>query len=123
MGYDKVLRERAVFYREKHSQKETCEAFGISASALKEWQKKYTETGSLENKPLDRKRRKIDPEKLRADVQAHPDGFNDERAERVGCSGEAIRQALQKLKITGKKELCLPRKVRRKTEGICRGVG
>jgi len=61
MGYDKVLRERAVFYREKHSQKETCEAFGISAGALKEWQKKYAETGNLENKPLKRKWRKIDP--------------------------------------------------------------
>ena len=64
MGYDKVLRERAVFYREKHTQKETCEAFGISASALKEWQKKYADTGSVENKPLERTWRKIDPEKL-----------------------------------------------------------
>ena len=105
MAYDRVLRERAVFYREKHSQKETCEAFGISASALKEWQKKYKETGSLENKPLERKWRKIDPEKLKADVQAHPDDFNNERAERFGCSGEAIRQALEKLKITRKKKL------------------
>ena len=49
MAYDKVLRERAVFYRATHSQKETCDAFGISSSALKEWQKKYAETGSLEN--------------------------------------------------------------------------
>ena len=103
MAYDKVLRARAVFYREKHSHKETCEAFGISSSALKEWQKKYKETGSLENKPLERIWRKIDPEKLRADVLAHPDDFNDERAERFDCCGEAIRQALQKLNITRKK--------------------
>jgi len=109
MGYDKVLRERAVFYQEKHRQKETCEAFGISANALKEWQKKYAQTGSLENKPLERMWRKIDPAKLRADVQAHPDDFNDERAERFGCNGEAIRQALQKLKIT-RKERALPTK-------------
>jgi transposase len=66
MGYDKVLRERAVLYREKHGQKQTCQAFGISASALKKWQKQYKETGSLGNKPLQRKWRKIDPEKLRA---------------------------------------------------------
>jgi hypothetical protein len=77
----------------------------------------------LENKPLDRKWWKIDPEKLKTNVQTHPEDFNDERAERFGCSGEAIRQALQKLKITGKKEPYLPRKVLRKTEGICRGVG
>ena len=71
MAYDKVLRARAVFYREKYSQKETCEAFRISSSALKEWQKKYAETGSLENKPLERTWRKIDPAKLRVDIQAH----------------------------------------------------
>ena len=86
MSYDKVLRERAAFYRKTHSQKETCEAFGISASALKEWQKNHAETGSLENKPLVRTRRKIDPEKLKADIQARPDDFNDERAERFGYS-------------------------------------
>jgi transposase len=115
MAYDKVLRERAVFYRETHTQKETCEAFGISSSALKEWQKKYKETGSLENKPLERTWRKIDPEKLKADVQAHPDDFNDERAERFGCCGEAIRQALQKLKITRKKRALLTTKSPKKS--------
>jgi transposase len=105
MGYDKVLRERAVFYRGKHRQKETCQAFGVSAGALKKWQKQYKETGSLKNKPLQRKWRKTDPQKLIADVDAHPDDFNDERAERFGCSGEAIRQALQKLIITRKKRV------------------
>jgi transposase len=100
MAYDKVLRERAVSYR----QKQTCEAFGVSSSALKKWQKQYKETGNLENKPLQRHWRKIDPEKLRADVEAYPEDFNDERAQRFGCSGEGIRLALQKLKITRKKK-------------------
>jgi len=95
MGCDKVLRERAVCYREQHSHKETCEAFGISSSALKAWQKHYAQTGSLEDKPLERTWRKIDPAKLRADVPIHPDDFNDERAQRFGCSGEAIRQTLE----------------------------
>jgi len=45
MSYDKVLRERAVRYREQHTQEETCEACGISASALKQWHKQYNETG------------------------------------------------------------------------------
>jgi transposase len=116
MGYDKVLRERAVLYRETHSQKETCDAFGVSSSALKEWQKKYRATGSLENKPLQRTWRKIDPQKLKADVKAHPDDFNDERAQRFGCSGEAIRQALGKLKITRKKRVLPTRKSLNKGE-------
>ena len=109
MSYDKVLRERAVRYCEQHTHKETCEAFGVSVSAVKQWQKRYNETGNLANKPLHRTWRKIEPEKLRADVQEHPDDFNDERAQRFGCSGEAIRQALQKLKITRKKR-ALPTK-------------
>ena len=88
------------------------------------WQKQYTEPGSLENKPLERTWRKIDPEKLRTDVQAHPDDCNNARAQRFGCSSEAIWQALQKLNITRKKkELYLPRKVRRKTAGIYRQPG
>ena len=110
MGYAKVLRERAVFYREKHSEKETCQAFGVSSSALKVWRKQYAQTGSLENKPLKRTWRKIDPEKLRGDIQAHPDDCNDERAQRFGCSGEAIRQALEKLNITRKKRALLTAK-------------
>jgi len=49
---------------------------------------------------LERTWRNIDPAKLRVDVQAHPDDCNDARAQRFGCSGKAIRQALQKLNIT-----------------------
>jgi transposase len=119
MGYDKVFRKRAVLYSEKHTIKETVEAFGISRHALTSWQTRYYETGNLANKPLNRTWRKIDPEKLRADVAAYPDAFYDERAARFGCSGEAIRQALQKLKITRKKRVLptgnSPRNERRST--------
>ena len=103
MYRDKQLRELAVKYRETHTQKETCEAFEISASALKSWRKRLKESGSLKNKALNRKGRKIDPEKLRQDVEGHPDDFNDERAQRFNCSAEAIRLALKKHGITKKK--------------------
>jgi len=107
MSYDRVLRERAIRYREKHTQRETCETFGISTSAIKQWQKHYNKTRNLANKPLHRTWRKIDPEKLKADVSDHPDDFNDERAARFNCTGEAIQQALQKLNITQKKDVYL----------------
>ena len=97
------VRELAVKYREKHSLKETCEAFEISTTALNNWVKRYKETGSLANKALNRKHKKIDPEKLLKDVEEHPDDFNYERAQRFCCSAEAIRQAMKKLKITQKK--------------------
>jgi len=103
MSYDKKIRKQAVKYREKHTQMETAEAFGVSVSAIKKWQKTMKETGEIENKPLKRSGRKIKEDALRADVEKYPDDFNSERAIRFGCSGEAIRIALKKVKITRKK--------------------
>ena len=60
---------------------------------------------------MERKWRKIDPEKLRAYVSEHPDAFLEEIGEVFECSGEAIRLALKKLKI------------RKKNETVQQGVG
>jgi len=103
MAYSKDLREKAMGYRATHTQKETAETYGVSESAIQDWEKLQRETGSLEKKPLERKWRKIDPEKLSAYVSEHPDAFLDEIAEMFECSGEAIRLALKKQKITRKK--------------------
>ena len=103
MSYDKKLRKQALKYRETHTQKETSETFGISASAIKDWQKQMKETGKLENKPLARSGRKIKETELRADVEKYPDDFNWERAERFDCSEEGIRKAMKRHKITRKK--------------------
>jgi transposase len=111
MGYGKDLKERAVKYKETHSVKETAETFNVSESAIRGWEKQYQQTGNLDKKPLERKWRKIDPEKLRKDVKGHPDAFNRERAQRFGCTEEAIRLALKKLKITRKKNVYLQGKV------------
>ena len=97
------VRELAVKYRQNHSIKETCEAFEISATALHKWVKRYKQTGSLANKVLKRKHKKIEPEKPLKNVREYPDDFNYERAQRFGCSAEAIRLAMKKLKITQKK--------------------
>jgi transposase-like protein len=105
MSYDAKFRVRALKFFEARSVRETCEAFGISANALFSWKRRLAETGSLENKPLNRRWRKLDPEKLRKDVEDHPDAFNRERARRFGCAEEAVRLALKKLKITRKKNV------------------
>jgi transposase len=104
MSYDPKFRERALKFFEAHSTKETCEAFGISPNALYTWKRRLAETGSLENKPLNRPWRKIDPEKLRKDVEDYPDAFNRERAQRFGCTEETVRLALKKLKKKKKKK-------------------
>ena len=94
------VRELAVRYRESHSIKETCEAFKVSATALNKRVKRYKQTGSLANKVLNRKHKKIEPEKLLKDVQERPDDFTYERTQRFTCSAEAIRLAMKQLKIT-----------------------
>ena len=103
MSYEKKLRTQAVKYRETHTQQETSEAFGVSVSAIKEWQKKLEKTGDIENAPLERTGRKIKEAELKSDVEKYPDDFNYERAVRFGCTGEAIRLAMKKYKLTRKK--------------------
>jgi len=101
--YSKDLKEKALSYRLKHTQRETCEIFGIGENTLKTWRRQVKNTGTLESTPKIRSWRKIEPGDLLLDVHRNPDDFNDERAERFGCTGEAIRQAMKKLNITRKK--------------------
>ena len=103
MSYDIKLREQAVKYRAGHTLKETCEAFGISERALRNWVKQYKEEGHIEPKELKRNGRKITQETLEADVEKYPDDFNYERAKRFGCTAEAIRIGLKRYKISRKK--------------------
>ena len=44
MSYDPTFRERTLKYRETHSLKETCEAFGVNASTVQKWQKLLRQT-------------------------------------------------------------------------------
>jgi len=90
-------------YRATHTQKETTEIFGVSVSAIKDWEKLQAEKGSLEKKELKRKGRKIGEAELKADVASKPDDFNWERAVRFGCTEEGIRKAMKRHKLTRKK--------------------
>ena len=101
--YSKDLKERAVKYRSNHTQKETSEAFGISTHAIKSWVKQQREQGNLDRKPKKRSWRKIEPEKLRAYIKEHPDAFSHEIAAEFDVTGEGIRKACRRHKITIKK--------------------
>ena len=102
--YSKDLKEKVLAYRLEHTQRETCEIFGVSANALKTWRRQLKNTGTLENRPKIRRWRKIEPGELLLDVHRNPDSFNEERAEKFDCTGEAIRRAMKKLNITRKKK-------------------
>lgn len=99
------LRERAVkYYLRGHTYEQTARVFGVSKSAVCEWVHLYQETGNLNNKPLHRGFKKINPEKLRKYVKEHPDDFQKEIAKAFGCSTQAISKALKRLGITRKKK-------------------
>ena len=104
MYYDRKFREIVIKHTEKgNRQEETRKLFGLGKNTITEWKKLQEETGSLENRPLERSWRKIDPVKLQADVDAFPDDFNGERALRFGCSEIGIEKAMKRHKITRKK--------------------
>ena len=104
MSYSREYRERTIEYRQAgHTLEETHQVFKASISTIREWEKRLKETGDLEKNELHRSFRKIDPEKLKAYVEEHPDAYQREMAEAFGCSESGIRDALRNHKITRKK--------------------
>jgi len=104
MAYSEDIRKRVIAYLEEgHTQESAKVVFKVGLTAIKRWRKQYRETGNLSNKPLRRGHKKIDPVKLSAYVKEHPDAYLREMAKVFGCTGEAVRRALIRLKITRKK--------------------
>ena len=98
------LREAAIAYHEAgHTIVETAKVFGVGKSTISKWKKRKKETGNLNNKPLNRTYKKINPEKLKVYVKEHPDATEQEMAEEFGCCNQAISKALKRNKITRKK--------------------
>ena len=86
-----------------HSQESTRKRFCLGKNTIRNWQKLQKETGDLSNRELDRSWRKIEPEKLKTDVEIYPDDFNAERAKRFNCSEDGMRRAMKRNKLTRKK--------------------
>ena len=117
MAYSRDLRERVLAHLEEgHTQESAVRVFKVSRTAIMRWRKQYRETGSLDRKPLNRKPKKLDPEKLIAYVADHPDAYLKEIGAVFGCSGEAVRRALLKLKITFKKRRSSTKSATQKSE-------
>jgi transposase len=93
------------YYKEGHTQKQTCEVFKIGRSTLKGWVILLSETGSLEKRELERKASKFTSEKLRAYIKEHPQAMLKEVAAHFGGSTSGADAALRREKITLKKRL------------------
>jgi len=104
MSYEKSFKERVLTYlAEGHTQAETAKTFGIGTTTIKEWKRRVAANESLEPKIRNRRPKKINPDELKAYVAAHPDAYLPEIALQFNCTGEAVRRALKRLKITRKK--------------------
>jgi transposase len=108
MAHSIDFREKAVAYKDSgRTFKELKEAFGIDNKTYKAWVTLYTETGSYAKREVTRKPKKIDTEKLREAVREKPDAYLKELAEPFGCSQQAVFYALEKMKISRKKNFHL----------------
>lgn len=111
MAYSVDLRMKAVkhYLGSGHTFAQTGEIFGVGATTVRSWVVQYEETGDLSNKPLSRKPKKLDPDKLRAYVKDCPDATQQEIADEFGCCNQAVSKALKRLGITRKKNAPLQR--------------
>lgn len=104
MIYSIDFRKRALeAVRNGHSKTKVNEMLNLSANTLKKWEKLEEETGSLKDKPSNRKAYKIDREKLLQYYKENPYSTDKETAEVFNCSKSGIEHARKALKITRKK--------------------
>ena len=100
MTYPVEFRRKVLSIKERDqlSDRETAERFGIGLASLTRW-KKRLEPHRTRNKPAT----KINMAALAKDVELYPDGYQYERAARLGVSQRGIGYALQRLKLSYKK--------------------
>lgn len=108
MAYSEDYRKRALeYYREGHTQAEVLEVFKVHPATIRDWEARESKGALKASYPKTRKARKLPLGELQKYVDEHPSDFLKEIGEHFGCSGEAVRKALKKLKITVKKNDCL----------------
>ena len=106
MSYSKDLRERALqAVRNGQTKATVSRLLGLGENTISDWEKLVEETGSLDNRPLNRMPHKIDREKLLEWYRENPHSTNKETAVEFNCSVSGVRSAKKVLGITRKKTL------------------
>ena len=105
MTYSIDFRRKVLEIRERDglSFEQVAARFGVSKSSVGRWTKRL-EPCRNRNKPAT----KIDMDLLERDIELYPDSYQYERAERFGCSQRGIGEALNRLKISRKKNSFSP---------------
>jgi transposase len=104
MAYSEDFRKRALEYmNEGHTYEELYEAFKIYPSRIAKWRKLLNNTGLLKPQYRETRSRKIDLKELEQALERKPDAYLSELAAQFNCTEQAIFYALQRLKVTVKK--------------------
>ena len=111
MAYDERFRRRVLEYKASgHTFKEVYEAFGVDNKTYHKWKKQIEETGSFQYNYPKSHAGKIDEAKLSELLEAHPDWYLSEFAEKFDVWPQAIHKRFKKMGITRKKKHLLTRK-------------
>lgn len=100
MAYSIDFRKKVLETREKEklSFMEIAVRFGVGKTTVVRWTQRL-EAKKTRNRPPS----KINMDALKIDIEAYPDAFQYERAERFGVSRTGIKHALRRLGVTYKK--------------------
>ena len=99
-----LLRERVVsFVNAGHTQEEASLIFNVGTTAIKRWKQQLAQTGSLEDKRLNRVARVFTSEALNAYIEKNPDALLKDVAEHFNAWIAGAFYALGREKITLKK--------------------
>jgi transposase len=111
MGYKKDYREQVLKTKEEKglSIRGVADLFGLSATTVQSWMKRLLALKG-QGRP-----RKLCLEALKSDVEAYPDGYQYERAKRLGVGQNCIFHGLKRLGISYKKKPYTPEIGRGKT--------
>lgn len=110
MTYYLDLRKKVVDYVQKGGRiAQAIKLFGVSRKSIERWLSQLETTGHMNKKAYIRTKHKIDREALKLNVSDAPDAYLKDRAETLNVSVSGVWRALQTMKITRKKSLCLQR--------------
>jgi transposase len=111
MTYSIDYRRKVLKIKEKEDLTfaEASARFGVGINSVVRWSKKL-EPQRTRDKPAT----KVDMESLKLDIDAHPDAYQYERAQRLNVSRNCVHFALKRLHVTYKKKLTSPQGSSRK---------
>ena len=112
MTYSLDFRQKVLKIKkqERLTQAEAAARFGVGVASIMRWGK-CLEPKCTRSKPAT----KIDMKVLEEDVKIHPDGYQYERAVRLGVSQRAIGDALKRLGVSYKKNTVTSESGRKRT--------